>query len=84
MEKNQHSPLPWEKTHSVIFSSYVKVASCRDFSEDLSKANAEFIVKACNNHYQLLEALKEAVSLVDAHYPKQAEKLLEVIKQAEG
>ena len=28
--------------------------------KDRETANAEFIVNACNNHYELLEALKEA------------------------
>jgi len=29
-----------------------------------NKANAHFIVKACNNHYELLEALKKAIDWI--------------------
>lgn len=33
-----------------------------------NEANAEFIVKACNNHYQLLEALKK-IRDIDGNIP---------------
>ena len=33
-------------------------------SPELTKANAAFIVKACNSHYELLDACKEAFGVI--------------------
>lgn len=43
-------------------------------------ANAQFIVKACNNHYKLLKALKDLVN-EPANYTEKA--AWEAIKEAE-
>jgi hypothetical protein len=51
----KHTPLPWvihERTGRFHLTS-------QDNAE--SKANAEFICRAVNNHYELLEACKAAV-----------------------
>lgn len=76
---------------------------CFDISEDLGggnfgyigevfeEANAAFIVKACNSHYQLLDALKKIASQTeDKAYPFRAigtDQMMriarEAIKQAE-
>ncbi len=45
-------------------------AACSTGDETSAKANAEFIVRACNSHYELLEAL-EAVT-INSH--RQSEK----------
>lgn len=52
------------------------------------EANAEFIVKACNSHYDLLEALKGTLSWLSS-YPgggaiKAWERAHEAIKKAEA
>lgn len=39
-----------------------------DFSR--VEANAEFIVRACNSHYDLLEALQALVNSFEKHRPK--------------
>lgn len=67
----KHTPLPWNlKNHhdqNVIYGLEnnqctmefcVAVVNCDDRTNSENKANAEFIVRACNAHYQLLEALK--------------------------
>lgn len=62
-----HSPLPW--THSGIHIASlslgrdVLVASARYSSAtfDEARANAEFIVRACNAHDDLLAACKKVV-----------------------
>jgi len=38
----------------------------RHVSQDLQEANADFIVKACNNHKELLAALQAMTSAFDA------------------
>lgn len=35
---------------------------------ELDKANAEFIVRACNSHYDLLEALKKSAAFIEAAF----------------
>jgi len=69
-ERVEHAALPWSTAHSA--SGYVVNAdSISDKADEqgifaLSRpseeceANAAFIVKACNSHYELLEALREA------------------------
>lgn len=61
----KHSLLPWEERPNQMVACHVEgldyIVATTDASfidEKLNQANAEFIVRACNNHYQLLEALK--------------------------
>lgn len=62
-QERKHSPLPYTQEKSLIGfekenCSYV-LANCDTgiFSKSYNEKNAEFIIKACNNHYGLLEAL---------------------------
>lgn len=83
-------------------SVLVEEKPCFDISEDLGggnfgyigevfeEANAAFIVKACNNHYQLLEALKKALPVVlwrESHLTDEIDNIYkeieDAIKQAE-
>jgi hypothetical protein len=67
--------------------------------EDEAFANSQLIVKAVNNHYALLEALKEAIRIQDLWMPelipdcqrgeavalgKMRDNFLDLIKQCEG
>lgn len=66
----KHSELPWRiniKNKRVISSSHGDLAGClidmrcKDESykdNSKAKANAEFIVKAANNHYDLIDSLR--------------------------
>ncbi len=68
----QHSPLPWsvdpENLAGVLTEDRLDtpwaIAHCAGFApQDLNGiGNAAFIVRACNAHYQMLEALKVAQS----------------------
>jgi len=76
MTKTKHTPLPWkvyyaknngqlilgtgEESGQAIQSH--NGAFWRDEAE--AKANAEFVVKACNSHYELLEALESVKEYV--------------------
>ena len=75
-------------------SSYVdniKICDISTYQEDITveefHANAEFIVKACNSHYQLLEALKSTLSMMDEYSYRQTiegyNDILKIIKEAE-
>ncbi len=70
MTKPKHSPLPW----SLDFEDRCIHGSDKEFvthisesrfydgrKDDTAKVNAEFIVKAVNSHYDLLEACKYVV-----------------------
>lgn len=73
-----HSPLPWAvKTEAYSWPQIVCpdpedaewpwiVAKCEGGcpNDKSGKNNAAFIVRACNAHYQMLEALKEVRALV--------------------
>lgn len=69
----KHTPLPWksEVPPSSCFTcrairgengEYIAKIGHMDFSQGVFEdvANAEFIVRACNSHYELVEALKQA------------------------
>lgn len=50
-------------------------------------ANAEFIVRACNSHYDLLEALESACAAIHEHAPGLeylADNWVEIINKAKG
>lgn len=64
-----HSPLPWEtnghdicpvNTHGSSCAFGLRIATVYGITED-SKANAQFIVHACNSHADLLGALEALV-----------------------
>lgn len=71
----KHTPLPWQldqyDDENIIYvegdegdsfpSCYQEIAKNDDWEDGENRANAEFIVRACNNHYDLIEALEEAL-----------------------
>ena len=97
-----HTELPWKTSeeYSDCGGKYTAIDGKHYNDEVLgqsglrSKEDAAFIVQACNNHYQLLEALKTVMSHI--HFDRGAncetimdggwgvyDKAKEVIKQAE-
>ena len=97
----KHTPLPWKKE---IFNGelivqdddtneyYVYICDCSSefMSQEEEEANAEFIVRACNSHYELLEACKRTVEMFDKNstamneLPYTYTRLKQVIAKAEG
>jgi len=64
MSEQRHLSLPWRYRKGVIEqdASLVPVARMYRTYESNYPANAEFICRACNSHYDLLEALKNAAT----------------------
>ncbi len=68
-----HSPLPWRVLDTFTDVEIVTDRKTAHETESLvqfkgqrnAKADAAFIVRACNNHYQLLAALKNALDDLD-------------------
>ena len=65
----QHTPGPWHYqqntdayTHIVRDSEERYVCGCSQDSKGNAKANAAFIVRACNCHEELLQALQELLN----------------------
>lgn len=59
---SKHTPLPWQADGEVVYTTVGEdetVADCWEASD------AEFIVRACNAHDDLLEACKAARSIID-------------------
>lgn len=66
-----HTPLPW--TVSIKFNGaeiYNGNICIADIYGKNRKANAEFITRACNSHYELLEALKDVCAMFDEGVPE--------------
>jgi hypothetical protein len=68
-----HTPLPWAFIDGTITTAdeVFKIADpyCMptvDTAPGEMEANADFIVRACNSHYELLTACEEFVRKVDA------------------
>lgn len=64
--ENKHTELPWifnkagnDHDQWMIYNEL----SGKTLAIVFGKANAEFITLACNNHYQLLDALKKVRSI---------------------
>lgn len=74
MTKTKHTPLPWfimdymdyEETKQVAISdeTATRYIAVLDDNDETDEANAAFIVRACNNHYELLEALENAANVL--------------------
>ncbi len=65
-----HTPLPWRclnarKQHFIYADKDVLVGVVmRQFQKGLSLANAQFIVRACNQHYELTRLVKAAAYIL--------------------
>ena len=96
----KHTPLPWlaDNGDSEVWGIFddngaelaylIKLPSIEPSKEfDESKANAEFIVRACNCHYDLLDSLKFAKSVIQSGecWTETCEKMIDkIIAKAEG
>lgn len=88
----KHTALPWEQYGLKIRATnynlpYFSIAEVKTPIDSCpSEANAEFIVRAVNNHYKLIEALEKAYSVINQIGNLSGDKLyhhdLEKIKQA--
>ena len=54
----EHTLLPWMASNKNALNNWLVYPNNSKHSLERTKANAEFIVKACNSHYDLLLALK--------------------------
>lgn len=53
----EHSKLPWKQIGPHVFSGGYSVV--RGMNVDVDYVNAAFIVKVCNNHQKLVDALEK-------------------------
>lgn len=65
MSDNQHTPVPWDTEPTAGHDRHGQSAIYGEDGKDIAivydgQANAEFIVRACNSHDDLLAALKGA------------------------
>ncbi len=77
---NEHTPLPWKvyyaKNNGQVILGTGEENGCAvqahngSFwrNDEEAKANAEFVVHACNCHYELLEALEMCQQALIPHY----------------
>ena len=62
---SKHTKVEWKlhgmEANVIVGVDHITIAdvNARNRSKEKNQANAEFIIRACNNHYQLLECLKE-------------------------
>ncbi len=73
MTVTEHTPTPWYTVHNKRLNTYKICHSLRcitgetshiasimtSLNDDLDKANAAFIIKACNSHDNLITALRD-------------------------
>jgi len=71
----KHTPLPWVSKYVQVADKWEILGKEKDGSEKWigvmiwgsepeDEANNEFILRACNSHYELVEACKEAIDLL--------------------
>ena len=91
--QTKHTPGPWYTRHgqiSSLSSSHgCTIANCnrtaKGIPDEEIEANAAFIVRACNAHDDLLNALQLAVATIERlerHAPNSANGTLDVAKAA--
>lgn len=89
MTEQKHTPLPWVVNE--MDDTFIETTSgkgiceipsngCYDYSE--LDHNAKFIVRACNSHYDLVEALEMIVDYLDSDLTTAECYILEKTKQA--
>lgn len=65
----QHTPLPWKNHNRIdlITDNEEVIGTLKGFSftDAQDEANAAFIVRACNNHYKLIDLLSDALPFVE-------------------
>lgn len=61
----KHTPGPWTANGDMVNTKKdcLYVAKCAGDTDEQAEANAEFIVRACNCHDELVEACKEFLKL---------------------
>lgn len=97
-QERKHSPLPWAIINAVEghivttgepeYRDRTGLAIVRSWkgmpTEKEAEANAAFIVRACNNHHKLVEALREVYETVDFKNDDLAVKIHGVLAEAEA
>lgn len=86
MEK--HTPIPWNNSGLGIITAYhpgkvqiIGDVTTASTTEEEQEANANFIVRACNNHESLLDACRTAlVAATETHDGDTQAERLRVIK----
>jgi hypothetical protein len=79
MSNTKHTPLPWllhsEYSTVVMTPGRAIIADTLgiDFDADTDRANAAFIVRACNSHEQMVAALREIENHLDGRMTHQAD-----------
>ena len=98
---SNHTPLPWsftsEDCNPEYGSFYIRdshgqpmiwLGASTRWKPSENHANAEFITRACNNHYIMLESLEIALEVIDAtgpgNYPQAERKIKKAIAKAKG
>jgi hypothetical protein len=74
----QHTNIPWRThphahAHVISVSSGRSVANCGGYTSNIkgekayeeNEANADFVILACNAHYELLAALRDLLSIAE-------------------
>lgn len=64
----EHTKLPWENddaSYLIKTASGFETIALVNYLGTITKANARFIVTACNSHEALVSALKDCLSLLD-------------------
>jgi len=72
--KTLHTELPWKRVGDFVvpvtaekdkteygYQSGHYIATCHDTLKETKSFNAEFIVKACNSYYDLVEVLNDII-----------------------
>ena len=71
----EHSPLPFTENEGSIFSADgrypIATIKLAKFDSDTYHANAAFILRACNNYYDMLEALERAIEIIHIWHGKE-------------
>ena len=97
----KHTPLPWKTKYVQVADKWEILGANKNGtekwigvmiwgSEPEDIANNEFIIRACNSHYELLEACKRTVEMFDKNstamneLPYTYTRLKQVIAKAEG
>lgn len=90
--KTDHSPTPWSVSNSGgrvqtdVTTFPLTICTLETIPLPITpeiEANAEFIVKACNCHDDLLEACKMSLEYMPGDYINEREALKQVIEKAE-
>ncbi len=63
----QNTPLPWKHGKPLDDVTFISGSGPNAYNFEVRTCDANFIIKSCNYHYELLEAIEHTLEIIEEH-----------------